>query len=238
MIWTPPTRSDELYHWGKKKSHKYVVKVGEGDDVRYFYSWDAYNVYKNGQKATLVTDPNEAKAHEKEAQERWEANQKDKKQQYIDQKRSEYEEKKKKDATDAAVLDKDPGKNFDPDKNFRDTMEDNIWPIERKKKAGEKIKDYLKDSLREYGAHERKKQKAKQEFAKEMGKEIKYQMEEAGKEWVKKESEKKSLLYETANFLHDLNEGKIKFDTSTPKSSKKTRSDKPKKSTKHRSQYN
>ena len=43
---------DELYHWKTNKNHKYVAKVGEGRNARYFYSNAEYQAYlsknKNG----------------------------------------------------------------------------------------------------------------------------------------------------------------------------------------------
>ena len=238
MIWRSPERSDELYHWGKKKKHKYVVKIGSGDDVRYFYSYEEYNNYKDGQKMTLVTDPKEIKEHEKEAQARFEANQIDKKQNIINQKRVDLQEHMKKQLTDDAILRKDPGRSIGKKPGFDEPTDKELWPLNRKKTTGEKIRDFLKDQLREYGVNQRNKQQTQRSFAKEMGKEISYQAKEAGKKWVEKETKKKSLLSEAADFLKDLDSGKIKFDSSNPASSKPKRVDKPKKSTKGRSKYN
>lgn len=50
-----PLRSDELYHWGlwnpwKKKKHKYIYKVQDGNHVRYFYSQEELDAYRNADK--------------------------------------------------------------------------------------------------------------------------------------------------------------------------------------------
>lgn len=42
-----PIRPDELYH---SKNHKYVAKVGEGKDAKYFYSQKEYQAYLNSNK--------------------------------------------------------------------------------------------------------------------------------------------------------------------------------------------
>lgn len=49
--WMPPKRPDELYHWGfgSKEKHKYVAKIGEGKDARYFYSQAELMAYKLAQ---------------------------------------------------------------------------------------------------------------------------------------------------------------------------------------------
>lgn len=45
-----PLRPDEIYHWGTKKDHKYIAKIGEGKDARYFYSQAELDMYRLGQK--------------------------------------------------------------------------------------------------------------------------------------------------------------------------------------------
>ena len=49
--WMPSKRPDELYHWGfgSKEKHKYVAKIGEGKDARYFYSQAELMAYKLAQ---------------------------------------------------------------------------------------------------------------------------------------------------------------------------------------------
>lgn len=232
MIYRPPIRSDELYHWGKKKSHKYIAKVGEGDDVRYFYTEQAYNNYKNGEKMTLVTDPKEIKEHEAEAQRRFELAQEEAKKKIIDEKRKANEEAKKKQFIDDLVQDKGPGDLSNPDKDFRDNMDNSLWPVNRKKTVSEKIKDFFKDSAREYGAERRRHQKENKEVAKEMGKEIAWQAKEAGKKWVENEKNSDSLLWQASEFLTDMANGNLpKNKSSQPKKksapSKKQKARKP-----------
>lgn len=54
-----------LCHWGIKKNHKYVAKIGKGKDAKYFYSMLAYQAYLAGQKAkSLFTDENEYNSDE------------------------------------------------------------------------------------------------------------------------------------------------------------------------------
>ena len=37
-----------LEHWGIKKNHKYIIKVGEGPTARYLYTQEEVNAYKRG----------------------------------------------------------------------------------------------------------------------------------------------------------------------------------------------
>ena len=66
-MWSKPTRSDELYHWGlksgaKSKDHKYVARTEEGvtkagtPKYRYFYSMAEYQAYKLGQAGKKATN--------------------------------------------------------------------------------------------------------------------------------------------------------------------------------------
>ena len=41
-----PQRSDELYHWVTPEKHKYIAKIGEGKDARYFYTQEELAAYK------------------------------------------------------------------------------------------------------------------------------------------------------------------------------------------------
>ena len=226
MIYRPPIRPDELYHWGKKKSHKYIAKVGEGDDVRYFYTEQAYNNYKNGEKMTLVTDPKEIKEHEAEAQRRFELAQEEAKKKFIDDKRQAKEEEKKKQFIDDLVQDKKPGELINPDKDFRDNMDDSLWPAERKKTTGEKIKDYFKDAAREYAADKKAQRQATKELVKEMGKEMAWQAKDAGKKWVENEKKNDSLLWQASEFLNDMANGNLHKNSNTsakPRKKPKTR---------------
>ncbi len=48
-----PQRSDELYHWGSNGKHKYIKKIGQGKDTRYFYTMDEVKAYMQGAKKTV-----------------------------------------------------------------------------------------------------------------------------------------------------------------------------------------
>lgn len=55
LMYQRPLRSDELYHWGlwnpwKKKKHKYIYKVQDGNHVRYFYSQEELDAYRNADR--------------------------------------------------------------------------------------------------------------------------------------------------------------------------------------------
>lgn len=59
-----PLRSDELYHWGSKNgSHRYIAKIGEGKDARYFYTQEELQAYKN-QKNNLSNTEKQVKLEE------------------------------------------------------------------------------------------------------------------------------------------------------------------------------
>ena len=50
-MWSPTPRSDELYHWNPfkrktKENHKYIARIKEGDYVRYFYTPQEYEAYR------------------------------------------------------------------------------------------------------------------------------------------------------------------------------------------------
>lgn len=46
--WERPQRPDELYHWVTPKTHRYIAKIGEGKDARYFYSQEELQAFKSG----------------------------------------------------------------------------------------------------------------------------------------------------------------------------------------------
>lgn len=55
LMYQRPLRSDELYHWGlwnpwRKKKHKYIYKVQDGNHVRYFYSQEELDAYRNADR--------------------------------------------------------------------------------------------------------------------------------------------------------------------------------------------
>lgn len=55
LMYQRPLRSDELYHWGlwtpwKKKKPKYIAKIPDGDHIRYFYSQEELDAYRNADK--------------------------------------------------------------------------------------------------------------------------------------------------------------------------------------------
>ena len=39
---------DHLEHWGQRKNHRYVAKIGTGPNARYFYSQQELMAYRNG----------------------------------------------------------------------------------------------------------------------------------------------------------------------------------------------
>ena len=68
-----PQRSDELYHWGSNGKHKYIKKIGQGKDTRYFYTMDEVKAYMQGAKKGVQSgvknvkkffDPNTAKNYQ------------------------------------------------------------------------------------------------------------------------------------------------------------------------------
>ena len=46
-------RDDYLEHFGFKKKHKYIKKIGTGKDARYFYSQAEIDAYLAGQKSSI-----------------------------------------------------------------------------------------------------------------------------------------------------------------------------------------
>lgn len=53
MFYKRPLRPDELFH----NQHKYIAKIGEGKDARYFYSQEELDAYKNeANKKTKLED--------------------------------------------------------------------------------------------------------------------------------------------------------------------------------------
>ena len=63
-LYKRPLRSDELYHWGSKNgSHRYIAKIGEGKDARYFYTQEELQAYKS-QTSNRSTEEKQAKLEE------------------------------------------------------------------------------------------------------------------------------------------------------------------------------
>lgn len=70
--WERPQRPDELYHWVTPKTHRYIAKIGEGKDARYFYSQEELQAFKSGasnaaSKAGQVAQRAVSTAHQRAA---------------------------------------------------------------------------------------------------------------------------------------------------------------------------
>ena len=70
--WERPQRPDELYHWVTPKTHRYIAKIGEGKDARYFYSQEELQAFKSGasnaaSKAGQVAQRAVSNAHQRAA---------------------------------------------------------------------------------------------------------------------------------------------------------------------------
>lgn len=179
-----------------KKKHKYIAKVGTGDDVRYFYTYDQYMKYKNGQKVTVL-DPNSKeardKAHQKEAAQREKTFQDDTKKKVTDKNREKRHEKMKKKLIDTALQDRDPGKAY---KIIENNTKKDIFthdtdaPFVSKKRRNERRKEIRKHQL---SGKLRTRRRAEKQIITTVAK--------YGKETLKQKTKKRSSLSDIVDAL-------------------------------------